>query len=510
MKKTLKEDLERIHELTYGKRIINESGFIDKILNNIGVGSSDKKTEKVDDPKKADFVSSDVDTFFTSLKSAADSGGLEEKPHGGMDYQKEVESMQIGLMILGYDLPKHGVDGLFGPETASAVSRFMSENGIKEEGNQQISEGMTQLKTISYPNLKHDFTNGTENDFVNQGLLDDLNKAAGAAGLVATITTAKSGHPQLTIGGVKSRHMDGTGVDVAILDGMGAGGATNSTNGNSNFRELGNRLASALESLGYVRNVESGNEKAVLWQTNTGGNHFNHLHVSNKVGASELPASVSGFAKTKATPKMLNIMIDMLKQKGVTSEELKKYIDMVKTGGGAAFSDLDLTTEEGFKTYAEICQKFINNRQPNLLGITGEMMAKGAREAFDKYKRFVPAELALAQLAAEGGIGNKDPNSRPIRTKNPFNVGNTDSGANIEHGQVQSGINAYYNLIARNYLGKGKTASDLIQNFVNHSGNRYASATGYESSLNKLAGEANRVAKTVLPSTTNTGDTGMV
>jgi peptidoglycan hydrolase-like protein with peptidoglycan-binding domain len=331
MKKTLKEDLERIHELTYGKRIINESGFIDKILNTIGVGSSDKKTEKVDDPKKADFVSSDVDTFFTSLKSAADSGGLEEKPHGGMDYQKEVESMQIGLMILGYDLPKHGVDGLFGPETASAVSRFMSENGIKEEGDQQISEEMTQLKTISYPNLKHDFTNGTENDFVNQGLLDDLNKAASAAGLVATITTAKSGHDKLVKGGKSiSRHMDGTGVDIAILDGTGAGGATNSTNGNDKFRELGNRMASALESLGYVRNVESGNPKAVLWQTNTGGNHFNHLHVSNKVGASELPATVTGSAKTKATPKMLNIMIDMLRQKNITSEELKKYIDKYK------------------------------------------------------------------------------------------------------------------------------------------------------------------------------------
>ena len=36
--------------------------------------------------------------------------------------------------------------------------------------------------------------------------------------------------------------------------------------------------------MGYVWNVESGNDKAVLWQTNTGGNHFNHLHISNRSG----------------------------------------------------------------------------------------------------------------------------------------------------------------------------------------------------------------------------------
>ena len=36
MKKTLKEELLRIHEITYGNNIINES-FIDGILNKIGI-----------------------------------------------------------------------------------------------------------------------------------------------------------------------------------------------------------------------------------------------------------------------------------------------------------------------------------------------------------------------------------------------------------------------------------------------------------------------------------------
>jgi hypothetical protein len=132
------------------------------------------------------------------------------------------------------------------------------------------------------------------------------------------------------------------------------------------------------------------------------------------------------------------------------------------------------------------------------LEISGDMMAKAAKSAFEKYHKYVPPELALAQLATEGGIGNADPNSRPIKTKNPYNVGNTDDGSNIYMGEVQNGINSYYNLIARRYLGKGKSAKDLVQNFVNHDGNHYASAGDYEKLVNQIAAQANRIARTVV------------
>jgi hypothetical protein len=353
MKKSLIEELERIHTLTYGKELLSEQSLLDKILGKItGKGADDKEGKKIDDPKKADLVSSDVQQFFDTLKKAADGGGISQQEMGSMNFQKEVESMQIGLMILGYQLPRFGVDGLYGRETAAAVEKFKSDNDVKD-GAETLGEAMTQLKTISYPNLKIDF-DGTQNDFVNQGLLDDLNKAAGAAGLVATITTAKTGHGYFTKSKNKSRHMDGTGVDIAILDGVGAGGATSSTNGNAKFRELGNRLASALESLGYRRNVESGNDKAVLWQTNTGGNHFNHLHVSNKVGASELPASVSdsgSVSNSKATPEMLNKLIELLKTKGVKSEDLKKYIDTTFISGGGVDSNWMTITQKVIDTF---------------------------------------------------------------------------------------------------------------------------------------------------------------
>jgi hypothetical protein len=203
---------------------------------------------------------------------------------------------------------------------------------------------------------------------------------------------------------------------------------------------------------------------------------------------------------TKATPEMLNKLIEMLKNRGITSKELKQYIDSVTTGGSQSFTDIDLSTPEGFEAYAKICQNFIETRPPNLLKITGKMLAIGAKKAFDETKKYVPPELALAQLVAEGGIGNSDPTSRPIRTKNPYNVGNVDSGENVFYSDVQASINTYFSLIARNYLGKGKTASDLVQNFVNKSGNRYASAQNYERVLSSLVSSINKSSQPIVAS----------
>lgn len=352
-KNTLKEDLLRIHELTYGKEILKEDSFLSKLF-----GGGDKKpeqTSKIDEPKKADLVSSDVADFYKNIEDSIKSGGFSQQQSGSISFQKGVESMQIGLMLLGYELPKYGVDGLFGGETAAAVAKFITDKMGGKVSGTTVSESVKLTSTDS---------------------------------------------------------------DTIV----------------------------------------------------------------------------------KATPEMLTKLVELLKERGVTSEELKKYIDAsVTTGGGANFTDLDLTTTEGFGAYAQICQKFIENRPPNLLGITGVMMAEGAKAAFDNHRKYVPPELALAQLAAEGGIGNKDPQSRPIRTRNPFNVGNVDSGANVQHGSVQSGINTYYNLIAKDYLVKGKTASDLVKSFVNKNGSRYATAA-YEPVISKIAGEANRIAAPIYAS----------
>ena len=144
---------------------------------------------------------------------------------------------------------------------------------------------LIKLSDTNYSNLKFD-TDGTQNDEVNKALLDDINNAAKSAGIIATITTASSGHSEKTNTGNQSRHPQKTAVDIATLDGIGSENATNSTNGSSKFRTLGNKLKDALVTMGYTLNSESGNNKAVLWQTDIGGNHYSHLHISNNSGES--------------------------------------------------------------------------------------------------------------------------------------------------------------------------------------------------------------------------------
>jgi hypothetical protein len=175
------------------------------------------------------------------------------------------------------------VDELEEEETASTDEEEIQKPMTAGETTTKakVKDGLVQLKETNYKNVKHDL-DATKNDFVSKALLDDLQTAAERAGVVVTITTAKSGHSIFTIFGTESRHRKNIAVDIAILNGEGSGGAYNAISGNPNFRKWGNELKDELVNLGYSWNSESGNDKAVLWQTNKGGNHFNHLHVSRK------------------------------------------------------------------------------------------------------------------------------------------------------------------------------------------------------------------------------------
>ncbi len=360
-KPNLIEEIKRFHEVSGNSNVISED-FLDDLLKKVGLKSDEKDKKKEDDPKKADLVSDDVKEFYSTLENVK--SNLNQQSAGNYEYQKEVESVQIGLMILGYELPKHGVDGKYGPETASAISKFKKDNNLDKK-SEPISESilvsiledfqlikekleMIQLDDTSYPNVKFD-SDGTQYDEVNKALLDDLQKAAAAAGIVATITTAKTGHGFFTKSGHKSRHMTQTAVDISILDGEGSNKASNSSHGNPVFREKGNLLKDALAQLGYTWNSESGNDKAVLWQTNTGGNHFNHLHVSNNSGASDAElGSIASGGGSSMTPEDVKVLLKKVKEKGVTSEDLKKYIDQSIKGGKinlAGITDINFYTK---------------------------------------------------------------------------------------------------------------------------------------------------------------------
>jgi len=102
-------------------------------------------------------------------------------------------------------------------------------------------------------------------DNINQQLLKDVQDAAKAANVNVSITTAQSGHESLP-----SRHPSGNAVDIAIINGKNVSLAN---------RSDADQFVNALVKMGYVKNSETNNPKAVL--TFGFPKHDDHVHVSN-------------------------------------------------------------------------------------------------------------------------------------------------------------------------------------------------------------------------------------
>lgn len=464
-KRNLKEEIERIHEITYGKLInedISTSNWLDTVLNS----PSDTVIKSGDEPTKADYVTDDVSQFYDFLNSIT--SPLVQQQYGSMVNQKEVESVQMALVLLGYELPVHGIDGFFGPETADSVRKYKADNNILNENYvpgidemvwNKMPWGMDAGNRVDGINWKnHDthihfgFTDPEVAIHVIEKALE-LGLHAGENPYTSTV------HDVHVSGSFHGQTFDGEYNGKKVGKGLDVSGDP------KKMEELFNWVA-----------TELGSGEAASMTTSSSGDD-------------------SGDMET-VTPEMVKSMITKLQEKGIKKEDLDKLVDQVTTGGGDLYTDLDLTNDNDFYKYAEICKEFINKRNPESI-ITGDMMASAAKNAFVYYHKYVPPELALAQLAVEGGTLS-DANARPIKTNNPFNVGNTETH-NKYYSSVQDGVNAYYNLIASSYLGKGKTANDLAKNFVNHEDQNYSGKNdgSYEQLIGKVAKEANKIAKSL-------------
>jgi biotin carboxyl carrier protein len=429
-----------------------------------------------------------------------------------MERQTQVEAVQIGLELLGYHLPIHGVDGLFGPETASAVNKYKKDNNITDKDT--IEESSIPMRILIESALIHEAALmepvpmdsssvtsgfGVKRSYETHPGVDLKAKSGTPVKAPAQGVVTKAGETPRCGGTIIIKHgggfqsgfchikdikvTQGQNVTAGDIVGLSGGGANDHGKGNSQ----GEHLHFTLRKDGQLVNPMN--------YIGKGGYDFSSPNTSSN-GTQGIESVIS--------PDMVDSMVAKLLTKNLKPSDLDSYVDKATTtGGGMLFTDLDLTSLDGQNAYSEICDKFIRTRPPNLLGIRGEMLTQGAKNAFQMYHKYVPPELALAQLATEGGVGNSDPKSRPIRTKNPFNVGNVDTGANSYKGTVQQGIDTYYNLMARNYLVKGKTANDLVNNFVDKDNQRYATEGDYERVLNKIASQANRIALPIYASLNN-------
>ena len=163
----------------------------------------------------------------------------------------------------------------------------------------KLNEKYVPIKDLTGGNVNVD--NDISTDNINSYLINDLKTVSQQTGIKIQITSAKSDHGKGTKSGNVSRHYTNQAVDIARLNGQGSSGASNDKNGSAQFRNNGNKIKDALVKLGYKWNSEGkSNPKAVLWQTNTGGNHFNHLHVSNTSGEGSSPID-SGSSDTSSS-----------------------------------------------------------------------------------------------------------------------------------------------------------------------------------------------------------------
>lgn len=162
-------------------------------------------------------------------------------------------------------------------------------------------------------------------DKINLSLLSDIQKACEIAGVKVRITTAVSGHNPGT------RHEGGYAVDIAYFP--DEKGNQKPIKGIDNAKKVGilnniNRFISALETLGYKKNVgEKGNNKVVL--TFGFENHDNHIHVSNVTDRNVKNLKTNNqntSVNIKVTPKknIINNTSDIIKKPAGDPYEYKK------------------------------------------------------------------------------------------------------------------------------------------------------------------------------------------
>lgn len=299
MKRILQEDLQRMHRLNYKDEPINEQ-FWDKLKEKLGF-------KKIDDAGKADLVSNDVEDFYNTLQQLASSDGLTQQEGNQFSYQKDVETMQMALMLLGYQLPKFGIDGKFGPETARAVEAFKKDSAILNEAS---SELRSDLQSLGYKEKSGQLNSGGEISDEISGIVGDILKDFKATNPNVGVTVTSGNdkfHKKLNY---NSLHKMGNAVDLVLQP---ANSETKKA-----FENILNLYTNKDSKFKYINEYDHPSGAA------TGG-HF-HLQYGGNVSAGGASAGVKSFA----SPSMLRTLYNKIKERGVTSDELKKLIDTVK------------------------------------------------------------------------------------------------------------------------------------------------------------------------------------
>jgi peptidoglycan hydrolase-like protein with peptidoglycan-binding domain len=289
MRRNLQEQIVRIKKLS----LINETGLWDLLAD---------KTDN--QQKQAAQVKPEIQEFFTNLQDAAKTG-LSQQQAGQMNFQKDIETMQIALELLGYPLPHYGVDGKFGPETAAAVRKFKTDNSILNETAEDLRN---TLNDLGYEEKGNEISSGgnitDDLSSIVSKILTDFKKISPNVKVIVT-----SGNDQFHKNlGYKSKHATGNAVDVVLRPYSSSSGAQ--------FKSVLDKYKS--NNFTYIDEYVNPSGSA------TGG-HF-HLQTGSPAVQGDTVATSQNMVV--ATPDTINKMIELLKAKNIQPSDIEPYTRM--------------------------------------------------------------------------------------------------------------------------------------------------------------------------------------
>lgn len=331
--------------------------------------------QKLDDPAKADLVDEDVLEFYKTLEDAAKvQDGLKQQSEDGYTYQKNVETMQIGLSLLGYELPRFGVDGKYGPETADAVKKFKEENPEDQTNTtlwsrlkKWIGSIFESETTLSYPleDFKLTWPFGPRWGRQHNGI--DLAVNSGTPILSPLDGKVKDAEfKQNSCGGtiiinhepdLETIYCHCSEINVKKGDDVKKGQIIGKTGGGSGDKGKGNSIGPhlhfGLKKGGQHVDPQLYLDKEIAATTGTqiASGHLHHTHETpDETEVDNIdPGSVM-------EPVYLIQMLTLLKDKNITSEDIKRFIDpKINTSGGIKIS-LD-------GSWQDIAFKYIANKE---------------------------------------------------------------------------------------------------------------------------------------------------
>lgn len=146
-------------------KVLRRNGYIEKLFN-FENQHTDKQLSLKEQAETEEY-SSIVDSLIELSKKNVVLIN-EPKPKGQKLFNKDTEALQNALILMGYKLPKFGVDGKFGLETQKAVESFEIDNGLTVDGkmNSDDLKKMSQVIFKRRPNKSIEPVKSKETEIV--------------------------------------------------------------------------------------------------------------------------------------------------------------------------------------------------------------------------------------------------------------------------------------------------------------------------------------------------------